>query len=212
MLLAPLYKEGALESLEEVRREWLWGTDCVAVGTEACGDMSQMHGAGLLLACLLALQPRPSQTMAQWLPQLPLLHLSAGQLAALSLRELLDQLQCLQLHWGQVLGHSAFESTHSMLDALLARFGDLAQQTIPCSEAEQEFVAPLPGDGTVGVMARRTLRSTICLFLALYRTLHIVQAAEVLPSVTTDLGQAFRIQHVESSQVFLLCFTQTLWF
>lgn len=88
-----------------------------------------------------------------------------------------------------------------MLDTLLARFGMLAQQTVPCDDLEQEFVAPLPGGSTVGVISRRTLRSTVCLFLALYRTLHIIQVAEVLPSLGSNepLARAFRIQHMEAS-------------
>lgn len=99
MQLAPLYAKAATATeaqRREVRRAWLWETDCTAKGEEACGDMSPMHGAGLLLACLLP-QQRPSASMAQCLPQLPLLHLNAGPLAQLGLRELLDQLQCLQV-------------------------------------------------------------------------------------------------------------------
>jgi len=106
-----------------------------------------------------------------------------------------------QLHWGQVLGHCAPDQVEAVLDALLARFGALAQQAIPCSEDDQEHVAPLPGDGALGVITRRTLRCTVCLFLALYRSLHIIDRAEVLPSLPdeTQLARAFRPQHVEAS-------------
>ena len=107
MLLAPLYKKTTTiqpDELENVRQQWLWKTDCVMVGHDACGDMSPMHGAGLLFACLLARRcSSTTSSMAEWLPQLPLLHLSTASLSALTLRDLLDQLQCLQLHWGQVV-------------------------------------------------------------------------------------------------------------
>lgn len=100
------------------------------------------------------------------------------------------------------MSHCApLSKVQELLDTLFGRFGTLAQQTIPCENLEQEFVAPLPGDGSIGVICRRTLRSTVCLFLALYRTLHIIVKAEVLPSLpsTEALSRAFRIQHMEAS-------------
>ena len=100
--------EWSEETRERVWRRWLWETDCNAPPLEQCCDMNLMHVLGVL-CCLGESRNPPMPVFGEpigplLLPHTPVVHLHpAVPIASLSLRQLLDQLECLQLQWGPVL-------------------------------------------------------------------------------------------------------------
>ena len=94
------------EKAEGVWKDWLWGTDCNALPSEHCCDMNRMHVVGILCAVRESIAPVPQyrQAILDIIPSLSIVHLYKKPICEFSLRELIDQLECLQLNWGQVLG------------------------------------------------------------------------------------------------------------
>ena len=94
-------------TLEGLWQKWLWECDCNAPPLEQCCDMNKMHVLGLL--CCLGESIAPvamAQKCINWeiIPDLPVVHLHPSiPISSFSLRELFDQLECLQLHWGPIL-------------------------------------------------------------------------------------------------------------
>ena len=90
--------------LDRLWRLWLWDTPCNAPLSEQCGDMNHNQGVGVLLCVALSYEePGEALTIEQLLPHSPLVHITTPPLAELTQRQLSDQLECLQLYWGQVV-------------------------------------------------------------------------------------------------------------
>jgi hypothetical protein len=80
------------------------------------------------------------------LPHTPVVHLYPDvPIASLTLRQLLDQLECLQLHWGPVLSGlmmtaekdaGAANRPDLLLRALMARLGEIAGYSKPRDNGE----------------------------------------------------------------------------
>lgn len=211
--LARAYKQGQgmdPDQKQKLRQTWLWGVDCNALGIEACGGMSLSQTLGLLYTCTL--EPSP-QTVTDLLPNMPLLHLHVGPMQGLSPRELMEQLQCLQLAWTQVLSHTDHSVAQQILDAVASRVGALAQLAFEEGHASvedcMEHMVELPTERPQNkffILSRKTIRYLLSLLLALYRTLHIVSTATACPEITEErrcaLVQALKQHHLEASVDF----------
>lgn len=113
---------------------WLWKTPCNQPLVDYCGDMNMNQGVGLLLCVALSHEPiLDHQPISELLPHAPMVHLTSVPIHTLTQRQLLDQVECLQLCWGFVMG--AHEDTEGrcadVLKRLMARFGTLVQHAYP---------------------------------------------------------------------------------
>ena len=190
-----------------VWERWLWDCDCNAPPMEQCYDLNEMHGLGLLVC--LGEHAHPPPTYAQRLnaetvggPAVVHLH-AQTPVCRLSLRELLDQIECLQLHWGPTLNAWGPARARAVLRALMARMGEIAHHTYPVGGDvldDMQHVTPLP-DTKLGVMARKSLRQALCVLLVLCRVCAIVERAEPAPvsDVRRTVIDALRAHHMEAS-------------
>jgi hypothetical protein len=189
-----------------VWERWLWGCDCNAAPMEQCYDLNEMHALGLLVCLGEHLRPSAMYTKrldADTVGGPAVVHLHAQTpICGLSLRELLDQIECLQLHWGPTLNAWGPIQARTVLRALMARMGEIAHHTYPVGGAvldDMQHVTPLP-DAKLGVMARKSLRQTLCVLLALCRVVAIVERAEPAPVYDTKrVLAALRSHHMEAS-------------
>jgi len=156
---------------------------------------------------------------------LPILYLHPTQpVSSLSLRETLDQLECMQLHWGPVLAECGHSEALAMVRALMARLGELAQNAYPLTRQEMEehdellpavvlddpqHITPLPATmDTVlplAVMSHKSLRQAVCVLFALLRVHHIVSSSIGIESGgggERAVVVALRTHHIEASQDF----------
>jgi hypothetical protein len=165
-------------------KKWLWGTNCIAPVSEACGDMNHMHVLGLLL-CFMeeAYGDKEVLCVPSVLPAAPLVHLYAQKpMAQYSLRELTTQLECLQLSWGQVLSNCDWDKVDLVLKQLMARLGFLAHRAFPEDAGlldDPQYIAQLPcidehdeQGRPLFIITRKCIRQCICIFFSLYRQVH----------------------------------------
>lgn len=166
-------------------KKWLWGTNCIAPVSEACGDMNHMHVLGLLL-CFMEDAYNQNQTcevpcVQALLPAAPLVHLYAQKpIAQYSLRELTTQLECLQLSWGQVLSTCDWDKVAQVLKLLMARLGFLAHRAFPESAGlldDPQYITAIPllqqhqqpPGQSLFIITRKCIRQSICIFFSLFR-------------------------------------------
>lgn len=182
--LAPLYKEllskGKEASLpSSLWKEWLWGSDCTAMGTEAAGDMSRMHALGLLLSLAEASKWTDDETcLHSLLPSVPLVHLYRKPITHFSLRELTSQAECLQLSWGCVLSHCEWERVSEALLRLMGRLGQIAHCAFPEKDVnmdDPQYVTPLQANGgqRLLIVTRKYIRQMVCILLILFRFAYV---------------------------------------
>ena len=201
---------------ERVWRRWLWESDCNAPPLEQCCDMNQMHVLGVLCCLEEARVPPVSSIGPLMLPHTPVVHLYPEvPISRLSLRQLLDQLECLQLHWGPVLTGMAMSaeegvtrlSAEMLLRALMARLGEIARHAYTEEEGvldDPQHCTPLPpGEQTRKVISRKSLRQAICVLFSLMRVQEVLARSEAVaePSEKERSGviDALRPHHVEAA-------------
>ena len=188
---------------------WLWDCNCNAPPIEQCYDLNEMHALGLLVC--LGEHVQPGALYAECLddetvggPDVLHLH-PKTPIRSLSLRELLDQIECLQLNWGPALGDWGPAKARVVLCALMARLGEIAHHAYPIGKRvldDMQHVTPLPEE-PLGVMSRKSLRQTICVLFVLCRVCAIVERAKhtpVMPQARVDEAvNALRKHHIEAS-------------
>jgi hypothetical protein len=187
-------------------RRWLWECDCTAAPVEQCYDMNEMHALGILV-CLgeyqtpvaLVHEPLSADTVGG----AAVLHLqSETPIEDYTLRELLDQIECLQLHWGPAVGDWGAPKSKVVLRALMARLGAIAHHAYPIGPEhvldDPQHITPLAG--SLGVISRKSLRQALCVLLVLCRVCEIVVRAHTLPeSDTHEIVAVMRKHHIEAS-------------
>jgi hypothetical protein len=172
-----LPSQGVLQGLWE---KWLWGSDCNAPIDETCGDMNEMHVIGILLALLesIAFVSSDADSLESLLPDIPLVHLHHKPIAGYTLRELTDQLECLQLSWGQVLCNGEFEACYTVLKKLFTRFGCIIHYAYPnfgVSDLDDpQYITQIPSSSdneeeAFFITTRKYIRQMVCIFVALFR-------------------------------------------
>jgi len=215
----------SMETKQKVWREWLWESNCVAPPLDQCCDMNRMHVLGILCCLAEAAQPELATYREavgpNLIPSVPLVHLYPHvPIAQLTLRQLFDQMECLQLHWGPVLssfepcgGPKKHEAVLQILKALMARLGVMAHHAYneQCQVLDDpQHLTPLPQqqqqhDEKLFIISRKSLRKAICVLFALVRVYEIVfvksePVAEPLPEREAGaIVGALRQHHVEAS-------------
>jgi hypothetical protein len=191
----------------QVWQEWLWESDCNALPSELCCDMNRMHGLGILCCVHLSKLPMQPVGLPELLPLLPAIHLHGNKpVCEFSLRELMDQLECMQLHWGQIVGDKA------PLYAMMARLGFIVSQAFQTSKPEDGYDGVVLDDPQhttllpqtqMSIISRKSLRQMICVLLGLARVQDIVQRSVAIPpQCVQHVVKAFKQHHVESSMDF----------
>jgi hypothetical protein len=182
MSLANLYQEAVASRVFPSEKkfrclwnEWLWETDCNASIDENCGDMNQMHIVGIFLALMESMMTDCDDFVEKMLPDIPLVHLHNKSISEYSLRELTDQVECLQLSWGQVLSHGDFETYYSILKKLFSRFGYIIHHAYPIAADlskvldDPQYITQIPSDEKLYITTRKYIRQMVCVFLILFR-------------------------------------------
>ena len=212
------WDEAARDALWE---RWLWDCDCNAPPIEQCYDLNEMHALGLLVC--LGEYAHPGRLYEERLdaetvggPEV--VHLNADTpVSQFSLRELLDQIECLQLNWGPALGEWGPAQAREVLRALMSRLGEIAHHAYPISMDKQgvlddtQHVTPLP-ESSLGVMSRKSLRQTLCVLLVMCRVCAIVERSQpiIIPPpeqrcsskkgpAAVAVANTLRPHHVEAS-------------
>ena len=169
----------------------------------------------MLICVVLSYMPSTGSvdvdTIAQLLPQASIVHISNSPVNELSQRQLLDQLECLQLYWGKVM-EEHYDTTGQCayaLKALMRRLGYLARHAFTVEGGvldAQQYTVVLPMGTTatdLSIVSRRYLRKACCILLMLFRTLHITSTARVIDDISDssrdDIKGCFREHHVECS-------------
>lgn len=234
---------------DEVWNKWLWGTNGNALPLEQCWDMNEMHIWGILCSIresVVLSSNAITYTTSEIIPleeypELSMIHLHTTKpINDYSLRELLDQLECLQLNWGKIIGalldNDQIELSLHLLKASMARLGFMARhafQTEGIILDDVQYVTPLPNlkiknatHGTTtsteeltvlsyGVISRKTLRQSICIFFALFRVQFVVGNTDFITGEPDDqierVIHAIKQHHIESSMDFFNVFQQMVY-
>jgi hypothetical protein len=223
---------------ELVWKKWLWNTDCNALPIDQCWDMNEMHVYGILCALQEASCPSSNAIQcktSELFPEdefedLAIIHLHEEKaIEDYSLRELLDELECLQLNWGKIIG--ALMEIHKLdlalytLKACLGRLGQIAHHAYIMEGQvldDPQHITPLPDLILCGeqrqqyaVISRKCLRQSICVLFALFRVHFIVNTVTFIPSIDKNLIDniimAFKQHHVEASMDFFNLFQQMIY-
>jgi hypothetical protein len=149
------------ETRDGVWHKWLWESDCNALPLEQCCDMNQMHILGILCCLDAAFEAEtrpPLKIDHTLLPHTPVVHLHPNTpVAHFTLRQLLDQIECLQLNWGPVLSATspaaaeAAEAAAADAEAVAEEAGAAAAAA---PEAEADEAAIEAHSIVVALMAR----------------------------------------------------------
>jgi hypothetical protein len=182
---------------EETWDEWLWRTDPEEpYSPEVLLNRCQLLG---LLVCLYkGMQQAGGQNAA--LPkdaETSRLTLMSKPVHAMSLRELKDTMENLQVEWPAFLqrlpvnpnAQANLEAVVSLLDQCFARFGTLCLAA--GGEAELDdlgSVEPCKLDPKLLQITRACIRRTVCTFMVFYRHLHLLAVAKPVPDVFCDCG------------------------
>ena len=197
---------------EDLMRRWLWGAECNAPPLERCCDMNEMHIIGILVclgehACPVPLyhEALNKESAGGEGPDIIFLHPDTP-IKCLSLRETLDQLECLQLHWGPTIAECGYEHAARILRAMMSRVGEIAHHAYPAEGQvldDPQHTTLLPGSDGLGVISRKSLRQAICVLLALWRVHQIVSQAKDVPETSqaevNAVVNALRQHHTEAS-------------
>ena len=192
---------------------WLWECDPNAKALESCHDMNEMHALGIL-ACL-GEHPRAAASNAlygvPWNastvggPAIIHLHPSTPPFA-LSVRGLLDQLECMQLHWGPIIADWGPTLARRALRALMARLGDIAHHAYPIgmdNDVLDDMQHATPLNTELGVISRGSLRQGVCVLFALLRVCDVVEWAKPCPALppkaVASVHGVLRQHHTEAS-------------
>jgi hypothetical protein len=202
----------------QVWQKWVWRTDCNALPTDDCCDMNQMHGWGILCCIRESACPVPAyeQSVVEIAPDLPVLHLQSEKpVCEFSLRELMDQIECMQLNWGKIVGLTD-DHGDALLRAVMARVGFITNHAFETHRPEEGYeglvlddpqhTTSLPGQ-TMAIIARKSLRQIVCVLVAMARVQSIAQQAVLTPSyssehIRTHVVQALKQHHIEASMDF----------
>jgi len=235
------------KTYHRVWEKWLWGTNGNALPVEQCWDMNEMHVYGILCCIresVVLSSNAVTYTTSEILPleeypELNIVHLHTNKaIQDYSLREILDQLECLQLNWGKIIGalldNDQVELASHLLKACMSRLGSIARHAFQTEGRvldDPQHITPLPDIQilqqaqqhhssaplllTYGVVSRKCLRQSICIFFALWRVVAIVEKTHYIADEPQDqmdrVIRALKAHHIESSIDFFNVFQQMIY-
>ena len=203
---------------KQIWLKWVWGCDCNELPSEKCCDMNSMHGLGILCCVREAVHPvcMYEESLVDIIPELPSVHLHETKIiSSFSLRELIDQIECMQLNWGQIIAN--MDRSDLLLRAIMARLGVIAGYAYPTAKTEEGYdgfvlddpqhTSAIPPQGKLSIISRKSLRQLICVLLGLARVQDIVSRAVRVPE-QSEAKQAENVldtlkqHHIEASMEF----------
>lgn len=190
---------------EEAWDEWIWKTDPEEpYSPEVLMNRCQLLG---FLVCLYkGMQLTPNITPTLVGAEMSRLAIMSKPIYTMSIRELKDTLENLQVEWPAFLkrlpvnpnAQANIEAVITILDQCFARFGTL------CLKAGDEkvmddlgSVEPCKAYPGAFQITRSCIRRTICTFMVFYRNLHLLAVARYVPDVWCDCG--ISKYHLEAS-------------
>ena len=199
-------------TFDALRKRWLWECNPNAKPLDACHDMNEMHALGILVCLGEHTRASPILYRTPWNAESiggpAILHLHPSTPPAdLSVRALLDQLECMQLHWGPTLAEWGPALARCALCALMARLGDIAHHAFSTSsDGDSVLDDPqhtTPVNTELSVISRGSLRHAVCVFFILQRICDLVERAQPVPETPQRaidrVHGALRQHHTESS-------------
>ena len=189
---------------EEAWDEWLWKTDPEeAYSPEILLNRCQLLG---FLVCLYKgmQQASDAPNLVNFTDiETARLTLMAKPVRTMSLRELRDTIENLQVEWPTFLkrlptnpnAQTNLEVVIMLLDQCFARFGALC-----LAMWDDKVLDDLGSVESVGIHLRITrpcIRRTVCTFMVVYRHLHLLAVTKIVPDAWCDCG--ISKYHVEAS-------------
>lgn len=198
---------------EEAWDEWLWRTNPEEpYSPEVLLNRCQLLG---FLVCLY----KGMQQAADAAPNLAdtetaRLTLMSKPPRAMSLRELKDTMENLQVEWPTFLkrlptnpnAQTNLEAVVSLLDQCFARFGCLCLAAGDAKIMDDlGSVEPCKADPSAFQITRACIRRTICTFMIFYRHLHLLAVAKPAPDAWCDCGISKYHMEASGDEFNLLC-------
>jgi hypothetical protein len=191
---------------EETWDEWLWKTDPEEpYAPEVLLNRCQLLG---FLVCLYKGMQQASNTTTPKITdtEISRLTLMPKPVHGMSLRELKDTIENLQMEWPSFLkrlptnpnAQANLEAVISLLDQCFARFGALCM-TSGNEKLMDDLGSVEPCKVHMGSLqiTRSCIRRTVCTFMVFYRHLHLMAVARNVPNEWCDCG--ISKYHVEAS-------------
>jgi len=206
------------EEKREAWEQWVWKSDCNAPPLEECCDMNRMHGFGILCCLHEAAVPCAAyhESLETLVPTLPAVHVHENKrISEFSLRELVDQVECMQLNWGQIIVFASQERSEALVKGIMARLGFIASHAFEYHKPEDgyeglilddpQYITLLPHN--MAIISRKALRQLICTLVGMVRVLHIVQRAVAVPPYSSErlnesIIETLKQHHIEASMDF----------
>lgn len=191
---------------EEAWDEWLWRTDPEEpYSPEVLLNRCQLLG---FLVCLYKGMQQASGTAPDLIAdtETARLTLMSKPPRSMSLRELKDTLENLQVEWPTFLkrlpsnpnAQTNLEAVVALLDQCFARFGCLCLSSGDEKTMDDlSSVEPCKGSPGSLQVTRACIRRTVCTFMIFYRHLHLLAVARNVPDAWCDCGVSK--YHVEAS-------------
>lgn len=206
---AHLKADGSLP--EALWDEWLWRTDPEErYSPDVLLNRCQLLG---LLVCLYkgGLSSDQPANQGDIDTRLTIMDKPVG---AMSLRELKDTVENLQVEWPSFLqrlpsnpdAQGNLDAVISMIDQCVARFGALCGQAGPATVMD-DLGAVDPSRAHPGLfqVTPACIRRTVCTFLVLYRHLHLLAVARPVPDAWCDCGITKYHMEASNDDFHLLC-------
>lgn len=198
---------------EEIWDEWLWRTDPEEpYAPEVLLNRCQLLG---FLICLFKggqqasnLDPNLTDT------ETARLTLMAKPVQSMTLRELKDTVENLQVEWPVFLtrldsnpnAQTNLNSVVTLLDQCFARFGSLCRVAGgPEIMDDLTSVDPCRSDPALLQITTACIRRTVCTFMVFYRHLHLLAVARRVPAGYCDCGISKYHMEASGDEFNLLC-------
>ena len=198
---------------DELWDEWLWKTDPEEpFAPEVL--LNRCHLLGFLFCLSRGLDTQSVECRRRDIDSQQRLTLMEKPVGGMTLRELKDTIENLQIEWPAFIGRleqnpcaqANLDAVLQLIDQCVARFGRLCL-SVHDAETLDDLGSIEPAVGCEGAfrVTRACIRRTVCTFLVLYRHLHLLSVCEAVPACWRDPG--ITKYHVEASndEFNLLC-------
>jgi hypothetical protein len=203
---------------DELWDEWLWKTDPEEpFAPEVL--LNRCHLLGFLFCLSRGLDTQSVECRRRDIDSQQRLTLMEKPVGEMTLRELKDTIENLQIEWPAFIGRleqnpcaqANLDAVLQLIDQCVGRFGQL------CMHAYREdvmddlgSVEPTPGSAGMLRVTRACIRRTVSTILVLYRHLHLLSVCETVPARWCDQGITKYHMEASNDEFNLLCMHLTL--
>jgi hypothetical protein len=174
----------------DIWNHWLWHTDPAEPATVDC-LLNKMQLMGLIIARYRALREPHLMNVVLTLPRI--IHASVMVLD-LTPRQLKDVVEDLQMHWNEYLNNPDLSDTLvDTVDACMTRFGEINLRHHAIKDVS------MMDDRNPDRLNHTTIRRFVCIFLVLYRHLHMYHSCQQIESADTSHIETIQEFHVQAS-------------